>query len=153
LIKEKRALERIEDDDNGLPITTSDTGILQALKISNAGSKKDDKNEDGKKNKKSKKDAADEDKETRPRQQLVLSMSMKEIKELMKLVHSNGSKPTKCPLHRDDDLYKCKDAKEQADLLERRALELKKKQDGKRKNADGSAGAAAKDKRRKKTVD
>lgn len=152
LVKEKRVLERIEKD--GLPKTTNLQHVLQELKIStsNGGRRK---GSDGKE--------VVEEQGCKPRQQLVLSMSMKEIKELMRLVHGNSdndndnsdnsngnsngngrghaSQSSTCPLHRNDDLYKCQNAREQADLLEKRAEENKKRQREKLLKSAGSSRA------------
>ena len=67
------------------------------------------------------------------RAQHVLTMGMKDIKRISKLLTDQaqaqaqaggsrgGSRPTPCPLHRTDELYAAKDAHEQAEIIAGRA--------------------------------
>lgn len=55
--------------------------------------------------------------ETRPKNQMVLSINIKDLRELSKEMGKNGTSKL---LERDDELYETKDPHQQAQLLQRR---------------------------------
>lgn len=65
------------------------------------------------------------------KKQMVLSLSMNDLKELAKLLPTGYV----CPLHRDDPLYEAKDARQQADILAERLENEEKLKKMKKKNA------------------
>eukprot|EP00596_Hydrurales_sp_CCMP1899_P003858 CAMPEP_0119053118 /NCGR_PEP_ID=MMETSP1177-20130426/74208_1 /TAXON_ID=2985 /ORGANISM="Ochromonas sp, Strain CCMP1899" /LENGTH=453 /DNA_ID=CAMNT_0007032949 /DNA_START=102 /DNA_END=1463 /DNA_ORIENTATION=- len=73
------------------------------------------------------------------RKQMVLTMNMKDLKKLSKLVARKSSADdlsSTCPLHRNDLLYSAKNAHEQADILQQKA-DGKKRGGGKKRKSEG----------------
>lgn len=78
----------------------------------------------------------DEAAENRQRRQMVLTMNMKDLKALASAL---GGEKRRCPLHRDDVLYKLETAQQQVDqLLEREARKATPKSKSKRPRLSGS---------------